>query len=162
MHESTSEDDAQRERIIGSFWAAGAAQSDLGRTFARRMGMHPTDATAITEIIRAEERGLPLTPARLSERIGLTSGATSILLNRLEDAGHVTRARGHADRRLVTLHAGADVHADGDEFFSPLRERLEQLMRDYSPEQLSLVETFVDQFRRVIDGYARTEPAADA
>lgn len=110
------------------------------------------------EIIRAEDRGAPLNPARLSERIGLTSGATSILLNRLEDAGHITRERGHVDRRLVTLRSDASVHADGDRFFSPLRDRLEQMMGDYSPEQLTIVESFVDQFRSTIDDYVQKNP----
>lgn len=155
MTDSDAATPNRNERIINTFWAISSAQSDLGRAFARRMKMHPTDAAAIVEIIRAEDRGQPLTPARLAERIGLTSGATSILLNRLEEAGHVLRERGHADRRLVTLHSTPVVHQEGDEFFQALRVALDKAMDACSPRELAIVERFVDEFRTTIDAYAR-------
>lgn len=64
----------------------------------------------MVEILAAEERGLPLTPARLAERIALTTGATSTLLNRLETSGHIVRTREHSDRRVVTLHVTPSSH----------------------------------------------------
>lgn len=146
----------QRERIINGFSAYSAAQSELGRQFARHMHMHLTDSAAVVEIIRAEDRGEPLTPARLAERIGLTSGATSILLNRLENAGQITRTRGHADRRLVTLHTAESMHGAADEHFAPLQARLNAVMSRYPPDQLTLIETFVAELRDTIDDYTRT------
>jgi len=140
-------------RVIEELWAYGAGQSDLGRHFARRMRMHATDSAAIVEILRAEDRGQPLTPARLAERIGLTSGATSILLNRLEEAGHVTRERGHSDRRLVTLRSTAAVHRRSAQFFGPLREQLDAVLSRYSSEELDLVIGFVGAVREVVDSY---------
>lgn len=159
--EQVSTTDGRRDAVVNVLWAYGAGQSELGREFARRMHMHPTDSAAVVEILRAEERGTPLTPARLGERIGLTSGATSILLNRLEAAGHVTRARGHADRRLVTLHSTDAVHTASADFFAPLRARLDAVMDAYSAEELALVGRFVDDVRAAVDGYARpdTPPA---
>lgn len=68
------------------------------------------------EILAAEGRGQPLTPARLAARIALTPGATSTLLNRLEDAGHVVRTREHTDRRIVILHSTRTVHETADAF----------------------------------------------
>jgi DNA-binding MarR family transcriptional regulator len=147
----------QHERVVNGFQSYAAGQSELGREFARRMKLHVTDSAAIVEILRAEDRGNPLTPARLAARIGLTSGATSILLNRLERAGHITRVRGHADRRKVTLHSARPVHTAADEFFAPLAARLGELMDRYSPEQLHLIETFVTEFRDIVDGYARPD-----
>lgn len=71
-------------------------------------------------------------PARLSERIGLSFGATSTLLNRLEAVRHMTRHRGHADRRIVTLHSTSTVHAIADRFFDPLDERIQEALAGYS------------------------------
>lgn len=144
----------QRERVMSSFLAYASAHSELGRRFARRMEMHPTDAAAIVNILRAEERGHPLTPARLVEQLGLSSGATSILLNRLEDAGHVVRQRGHADRRLVTLQSTPTVHEAADAFFGPLRSRFEALMSQYTPDQLKLIEHFVTELQKTVEGHA--------
>jgi MarR family transcriptional regulator, organic hydroperoxide resistance regulator len=143
----------QGARILRELQAYSASQSELGRQFARRMGMHPTDSVAVVEILRAEERGDPLTPARLAPRVGLTSGATSILLNRLEDAGHITRRRGHTDRRRVTLHSAATVHAAADEFFAPLSRRLSEVVDEFTPEQLQTVEQFVTAVRGTVDAH---------
>ena len=145
----------QRARVIEGFAAYAAAQSETGREFARRSRMHVTDSAAIVEILRAEDRGQPLTPARLAERVGLSSGATSILLNRLEDAGHVVRRRGHADRRLVTLHSTASVHESAAAFFDPVRVRLEEVLSHYTSEQLALVEHLVADVHAALETHLR-------
>lgn len=138
---------------MNGFLAFASAQNELGREFARDVHMHTTDSTAILAIINAEERGKPLTPVRLADIIGLTTGATSVLLNRLEDAGHVVRARGHADRRMVTLHSTPTVHETADAFFQPLGNRFDAMMNSYSPDELVLVEKFVTGLRATMDTY---------
>jgi len=146
---------------MNGFLAFASAQNELGREFARDVHMHTTDSTAILAIINAEERGKPLTPVRLADLIGLTTGATSVLLNRLENAGHVVRARGHADRRMVTLHSTPAVHDTADAFFQPLGDQFDAMMNAYSPDELSLVEKFVTGLRATMDAYMddRGEPS---
>ncbi|MDL5158333.1 MarR family winged helix-turn-helix transcriptional regulator [Actinomycetospora termitidis] len=143
----------QREQVAQALSAYAAGQSELGRVFARRSGLHPTDAAALVEILRAEQRGHPLTPARLAPLVGLTSGATSILLNRLEEAGRVTRVRGHADRRTVTLHSSAAVTESSEAFFGPLRARLDEILSRYSATELDVVGTLVHELSAAVDAY---------
>jgi len=69
----------------------------------------------------------------------LTAGATSTLLNRLEAAGHIVRTREHSDRRIVTLHSTEAIHASAAAFYAPLAERLDSILRGYSPHQLDTV-----------------------
>ena len=130
-------------RILADLLAFSARQSDVGRAFARHMHMRPTDATAIVEILRAEDQGQPLTPARLGDRISMTSGATTILLNRLEDAGHITRVRGHADRRTVTLHSTEHMHVEAEGFFDPERRRLLARMDTFGNDELEIIRRFM-------------------
>lgn len=126
----------------------------LGHVFATSAGLHPTDATALIEILRAEESGAPLSPARLSERIGLTSGATSTLLNRLEDAGHIRRSRVHSDRRVVTLHSTSGIHETADAFFDPLEECIVAVMSVHSPQAREEFVTILSQLRQAIHEYS--------
>jgi hypothetical protein len=67
------------------------------------MRLPGSDATALGQITWAAESGTPLSPAQLSRLLGMTTGATTILLNRLETAGHIRRSRESTDRRRVTL-----------------------------------------------------------
>jgi DNA-binding MarR family transcriptional regulator len=151
--DARTEGEEQRERVMNGFIAFAFAQNELGREFARGIHMHTTDSAAILAIISADERGNPLTPVRLANLIGLTTGATSVLLNRLEDAGHVVRARGHSDRRMVTLHSTPTVHETADAFYQPLSDRFDTMMNEYSPDELRLVEKFVTGMRATMDTY---------
>jgi MarR family transcriptional regulator, organic hydroperoxide resistance regulator len=107
---------------------------------ARALGVHVTDAVAVAEILWAETAERPLSPARLSDRIGLTSGATATLLNRLEVGGLVVRSREDADRRVVTLRLTPEARTRTTEFFGPTGERLDRVLDGYDDAALERVE----------------------
>lgn len=148
-----SEFPQQSDRLNEALRTYGATYSELARQFAANEGLHSTDATALIEILAAEERGTPLSPARLSERIGLTAGSTSTLLNRLELAGHVRRSRVHSDRRIVTLHSTEDVQAIADDFFQPLGEQIAEVMVKYPPELLGKFESMLGDLTETMENY---------
>lgn len=143
----------QRERLNEALRAYGASYAELAREFAASEGLHSTDAVALIEILAAEERGTPLSPARLSDRIGLTAGATSTLLNRLELAGHIERSRVHADRRLVTLHSTPEIQTVADDFFHPLGDRIADVMAKHPPALLHEFETLLGDLRTTMEAY---------
>ncbi|MEV0200656.1 MarR family transcriptional regulator [Nonomuraea sp. NPDC050691] len=142
---------ARRERLAEGLRAYGASFTELGRRFATRLGVHPTDAFALLEIASAQEKGAPLSPALLSRRISLSLGAMSALLNRLEEAGYITRTREHADRRIVTLRSNAHLKELADEFFRPYNERQDAVLAQYPPELLQQFETLLAQLRASLD-----------
>lgn len=136
---------AQLDQVTEGLRTYGANYREFSRKFAAWLGLHSTDAEALIEILAAEERGTALSPARLSERIALSQPATTALLNRLEQAGHVVRTREHRDRRMVTLRSSPDIHDLADEFFRPLGEEVATVMARYSPEQLAQFEGFLTE-----------------
>ncbi|MFJ3954674.1 MarR family transcriptional regulator [Streptomyces sp. Je 1-4] len=142
---------ARRERLAGGLRNYGASFTELGRRFAARIGVHSTDAFALLEIASAEERGTPLSPASLGRRIPLSSGAMTALLNRLEEAGYVTRTRGHADRRIVTLHSSPRVGELADEFFGPANARQDAVLSRYPAELLEQFETLLSELSSAME-----------
>ncbi|WP_424214019.1 MarR family winged helix-turn-helix transcriptional regulator [Streptomyces sp. BI20] len=157
MEEARRDDVAeQRERLTEALRIYGAHYTELGRRFAAWLGLHSTDAVALLQITAAEERGTPLSPARLSERISLSTGATTALLNRLEAAGHITRAREHTDRRVVTLRGGAHISARAEEFFDPIADRLDAAMSPYSTELLDRFEALMTDLNATLDTHLKT------
>ncbi len=143
----------QRERMIEVLRGYGSTYGEVGRRFAASLGLHHTDASAVIEILAAEERGTPLSPARLRERVGLTAGATSSLLNRLETAGYVIRSHEHADRRIVTLHSTAEIQKVTDDFFDPLGTRIDDVMSKYPDDVLLQLEEFISELRSTMEAY---------
>lgn len=133
--------------------AYGETYTRVARAFASHAGLHSTDATAMIEILGAEERGTPLSPAKLSDQIGLSFGATSTLLNRLEAVGHVTRSRIQADRRVVTLHSTPEVQRLADDFFEPLGRRLDSMLAAHSPTFIAEFSALLIELRQTTDDY---------
>ncbi|GLF93051.1 MarR family winged helix-turn-helix transcriptional regulator [Streptomyces yaizuensis] len=142
---------AQREQLAECLRAYGAGFTELGRRFAARIGVHSTDAFALLEIASAEADGVPLSPALLSGRIPLSSGAMTALLNRLEGAGYVTRTREHTDRRIVTLRSTPRAREHADAFFAQVNARQDEVLSPYPPELLQQLTTVLTQLRSTLD-----------
>lgn len=145
----------QRARLMEELRGYGATFTEVSRRFAAWSKLHHTDAMALLEIVEAEGRGDPLSPARLGERVSLTSGATTALINRLERANHVVRTREHTDRRVVTLHTTEHVGALAATYFGPLGDRLDAMMSTYPPEHLAQFEAFVVDLRNTMESHLR-------
>ncbi|MFD6453777.1 MarR family winged helix-turn-helix transcriptional regulator [Nocardia sp. NPDC055165] len=152
MVEQTSGDVAmRRQRLAAGLIDYGASFTELGRRFAETLGVHSTDAFALMEIAAAEHAEEPLSPALLSKRITLTSGAMTTLLNRLEQAGYITRSREHTDRRVVTLRCSANARQLADEFFHPINAEQDAILAEYEPAQLAQFERLLERLRTAMD-----------
>lgn len=159
MH--TSGDDAaaaQRDRLLAGLRSHATLYREFGRQLGVAMGLHRTDAHALVEILEAQDGGKPLTQAELSQRVGLTTGATSSLLNRLEAAGHIERVRNNVDRRVVALHSTQGVEEMIDRFFDPLVDRMGAMMDRYPPELLTEFERFLGDVNATMTGYLENLP----
>lgn len=146
------DDDEAREDFLLALRAWGAMFGEVGRHFAIRTGMHGTDAAALVHIVNAEQHGEPLTQAELSRSVGLTTGATSSLLNRLESAGHIERRRDRADRRVVTLRSSPAVHEQVDRYFDGVTDEVHRIVDEHRPDEL---ERFTALLARITESTQR-------
>lgn len=84
--------------------------TQMHRWMAEEAGLNTTDLMALYFIRNGEGE---VAPKQLAENLGLTSGATAILLNRLEERGLVCRTPHPTDRRAVLLSLGEAARAEG-------------------------------------------------
>ncbi|MFD5348164.1 MarR family winged helix-turn-helix transcriptional regulator, partial [Streptomyces anulatus] len=108
--------------------------------FAANQQLHPTDVSALAAILDAPT---PLTPGALREHLGLTSGAVTACLDRLERAGHVRRARESTDRRVVHVYYEASARAAARDYFMPLAEATARARARFSETELTTVLRFL-------------------
>jgi DNA-binding MarR family transcriptional regulator len=73
------------------------------------------------------------------------------LLNRLEQAGYVTRSREHTDRRVVTLRCSEHARELADEFFRPINAEQDAILAEYEPTQLAQFEGLLARLRTAMD-----------
>lgn len=104
-----------------------------------RDDLYRTDLHALGVMMGAARAGLVATPGLLREELGLSSPATTALVDRLGAAGHVTRRRSDADRRQVHLELTDRARLTGAELFAPLARRIGGVLDQYSEEQLALL-----------------------
>ncbi|WP_323379373.1 MarR family winged helix-turn-helix transcriptional regulator [Streptomyces durbertensis] len=123
--------------------------------FAAVQGLHPTDVHALAAILDAEE---PMTPTRLRERLGLTSGAVTACLDRLERAGHVRRVRESADRRVVHLYYEQQAQPAARRHFAPLADAARAARATLAPGELAVVLRFLDAMNEEL---STTRPPRD-
>ncbi|MEJ2889445.1 MarR family winged helix-turn-helix transcriptional regulator [Actinomycetospora aeridis] len=135
----------RRARVLQLLHDYADAHVEATRHLAAALGVHATDAVAAAEILWAENSGTPLTPARLGERIGLTSGATTNLLHRLDAAGLVVRGRSDHDRRAVTLRLSDDARTRTIAFFTPTGDQVDHVLDRYDDATLERVEALLGE-----------------
>jgi len=124
---------------------------ELNQHLATWMRLPGADANALGQIIWAAEADTPLSPARLSKQIGMTTGATTILLNRLEAAGHVQRTRESTDRRRVTLRPTPAARDRARQFLGLAGTEIAHVLRTTPPAELTAVATFLARMTAAAD-----------
>jgi len=138
------------DQVVDALRVHAADDADVVHHLARWLGVNPADARAFGEVLYAQERGTPLSPTVLAGRLGLSSGATTALLNRLETAGLLVRSREHRDRRVVTLRIVPQVQEQADRFFAPLATRVDEMMASHPEELLRSVVGILDELHLAV------------
>jgi len=127
----------------------------LAHAFAEQQAMHPTDVEAMVHVMQAETDGEPLTAGGLAEALGLSSAATTSVVDRLERAGHVQRERPATDRRRVHLRITESATGVAGAFFGPLGQRAGVLMEGFSTAELAAVHRFMEGFSAAMEDVER-------
>jgi DNA-binding MarR family transcriptional regulator len=118
---------------------------------AERLGLNPSDHK-VADILALEEG--PVTPGRLAELTGLTTGAITGVLDRLESAGFVAREPDPADRRRIVLRLLPGRIPEVTALFASIGARLQRLCSEYTTEQLSLVLEFLERRTELVKASA--------
>ncbi|MGO4237128.1 MarR family winged helix-turn-helix transcriptional regulator [Pseudarthrobacter sp. YAF2] len=123
-----------------------------------RKDMHRTDMNALAVIMRHTARGEVVTPGVLRRELNLSSPATTALIDRLDNSGHVVRERHATDRRQVQLKMTPKAFRDGGAIFAPLAQYMDGAMAEFSPAELETVTRFMTA---MIEATAAARAASD-
>jgi DNA-binding MarR family transcriptional regulator len=113
----------------------------LHQAVADSLSLHLTDHKCMGMLC---EMG-PLSAGKLAELTGLTTGAITGVINRLEQAGYAKRVPNPQDRRNINAKARnvAKFSARMEGLLGPLREKMRVLLSGYSAEELTLILDFL-------------------
>jgi DNA-binding MarR family transcriptional regulator len=81
----------------------------------------------------------PLTAGELAQRTGLTTGATTRMIDRLESEGFVRRVPDQADRRRVIVETLPDRDSDINAALEPARLAMFEVFKKFDAGQLRVI-----------------------
>jgi DNA-binding MarR family transcriptional regulator len=128
-------------RLMLALRRSSAAGVLHGQTIARRVGVNSSDLECLDLILMSG----PSSAGEIARHTGLTSGAVTGLIDRLERLGLVERAADPADRRKVLVRVREDRIGPIAALYAPLEKAMQALLAGYSKEELKVLIDFAER-----------------
>jgi DNA-binding MarR family transcriptional regulator len=139
------------DELIAAFRDSGNQDDAIDNLAAKRLGVNRTDLLALNAI----ENAGGLTAGQLASAAGLTTGAVTGVIDRLERAGYARRVADPADRRRVKLEVTPAFYARAAEIWAPMaadwRSALDRFTRADLERLLEVLRATSDIGRRHMD-----------
>jgi len=113
----------------------------FAQAVAERAGVSSSDMDCV-DFLNVEGR---MTAGRLAELTGLTTGAITGVVDRMEKAGLVRRERDSEDRRKVFIVPAQERVVEIGRFYEPLQRAMHKLWDTYTDAELKLLLRFANQ-----------------
>jgi DNA-binding MarR family transcriptional regulator len=126
--------------LIELFRRNGNQDRAFDHLAAQLLGVNDTDLDCLSII---ERRG-GVTAGELADESGLTTGAVTGVIDRLERAGYARRSPDETDRRKVVVEVTPEFYERAGRIWGPMaREWQELLGRRFTAEQLEVIADFL-------------------
>lgn len=97
-------------RLMSALGKLREAEQELSEASQKYMHLNRSDMRALHYLIVAGNTDNIATPGAIAAHLGISSASTTKLLDRLEKAGHITRAPHPTDRRALAISITPQTH----------------------------------------------------
>ncbi|MBB3128197.1 DNA-binding MarR family transcriptional regulator [Paenibacillus rhizosphaerae] len=117
------------------------------QAIAAKLGINSTDHKCLDVIMKNQ----PLTAGQLATLTGLTTGAVTGVLDRLEKVGYIFREQDPEDKRRVNICMNQEnAEKNIIPLFSSFAAEMNQLLSNYDDKELEFIIEFIRQCNRVL------------
>jgi DNA-binding MarR family transcriptional regulator len=159
--ESDHAEPTPRDVVIERFATLGRRLSQATVFFheqiAEHVGLSATDHKCLDLAMQAER---PLTAGQIAELSGLSTGAVTGVIDRLERAGFVRRVRDPHDRRKVLVEVSRGSLVRYGNAYDGLWSAMDTALTDYTDDEMAAIERFVTTMVQTLRGEAEKLAAA--
>jgi DNA-binding MarR family transcriptional regulator len=142
---------SKRRELLNKLWDLGRTMSTqtvfLHQAIAQSAGLNATDTKCIDRILR--DPGGSVTAGWLSDVTGLTTGAITHILDRLEKRRFIERLRDTRDRRKVFIRVRPESLAPLVPKYEAIGKAYMNLADQYSDRQLQLICDYLEKTSEV-------------
>ena len=137
-----SERDELAERILGPLARRNSTATVLfHHAVAERLGLGPTDHKCLDLVLEHKS----VTGSELAAMTGLTSGAITGVVNRLERAGYIRREPDPGDGRRQLLSPVPERFGEAERIFKGIAVAAAGLLDGFDTHQLEAIATFLNR-----------------
>jgi DNA-binding MarR family transcriptional regulator len=125
-------------QLLSEIRAFQRAVDEMDHAAWEALGVNRNDARCL-DVLQERE---PMTAGALAEELGLTTGAITTLLDRLERVGFVRRIRDLEDRRRVQVELTPLARERIAELYGPMAELGREWLEPYSDRDIEMLAEF--------------------
>jgi DNA-binding MarR family transcriptional regulator len=140
VNQDINESREAARRVAGAVLARQVASDTFDDAFSEFLGINRTDARCLSLLDR-EGR---MTAGKLATESGLTTGAVTIVLDRLEKAGYVRRVRDPDDRRKVHVEMTAEMRDIRGRVLGHFDKLMPAVLGAFSSKQIEGIVAFME------------------
>ena len=129
---------------------SGVTNDIADQVVADFLGLNRTDTRCLDIIERLDG----VSAGRLASEAGLSTGAVTTVLDRLERAGYARRVQDPGDRRRVLVELTPAARRELEELYAPLTDATMRQLEGYTTDEVSLVRDFMRDNRRLNEAHA--------
>ncbi len=136
-----------RRQLLEKLWDLGRSTSTqtvfLHQAIAQSVGLNATDTKVIDLILRGPSDAV--TAGWLSEMTGLTTGAITHILDRLEKRKFIERARDEQDRRKVLIRVRPETLEPLVPKYEAVGQAFMRVIEEYDDKELRLICDYLEK-----------------
>jgi DNA-binding MarR family transcriptional regulator len=129
---------------------SGVTNDIADQVVADYLGLNRTDTRCLDIIERLDG----VSAGRLASEAGLSTGAVTTVLDRLERAGYARRVQDPGDRRRVLVELTPAARRELQELYAPLTDATMRQLEGYTTDEVGLVRDFMRDNRRLNEAHA--------
>ena len=143
MTKSTKTD--LKKRALAAVRDYGIHLTRLQHAMGEWAGLNATDMECLRLLFA---RGMA-TPSELARHTGLTSGAATAMLDRLEKAGLIERRPNPDDRRGTLIAPAKSATEKAASWFESARKAQDELISSYTEKELEIISDAFERFTKI-------------
>jgi len=155
---TSSETQSLAARVVLELRALSTVHDRLDQYAAQRFGLNRTDLRALDLIGQAGS----ISPTALAARLGMSTGATSTVLDRLETAGYAVREPDPELRRRTRVRMTDQAERLSQAVFDPVIRASTQNALAFPPAVLRQIADFLARHRTLLEEHLTTTPGESA
>jgi DNA-binding MarR family transcriptional regulator len=144
---------ASADDVVKALDDLTGVEASVDRAILTALGIGPNDAQVLRHLLDLEAGGEPVTPRHLAELLGISSAATTALIDRLADAGWVEREPHPQDRRSIIVRATVPAGSPARRLLAVRRVAVAFAAARLNAHERRVVVEFLEELHRAEEHY---------